>query len=102
MESFKKIPVLEVKWLKIGVLSKLSVIKGGQNVLFLWSAFLSPRLLFKKEKKKVDNADLAEKAILNAPREYSRLLPFWTSNSKVNFNALRTVQAEGAMEDKVY
>lgn len=56
----------------------------------------------KKKKKKVDNTDLAEKAILNAPREYSRLLPFWTSNSKVNFNALRTVQAEGAVEDKVY
>lgn len=55
-----------------------------------------------KKKKKVDNTDLAKKAILNVPREYSRLLPFWTSNSKVNFNALRTVQAEGAVEDKVY
>lgn len=56
----------------------------------------------KKRKKRVDKTDLAEKAILNAPREYSRLLPFWTSNSKVNFNASRTVQAEGAVEDKVY
>lgn len=102
MESFRKITVLEAKWLRIWVLSKLSVVKGGQNVLFLWSAFLPPPLWFKKRKKKVDKTDLAEKAILNAPREYSRLLPFWTSNSKVNFNALRTVQAEGAVEDKVY
>lgn len=64
--------------------------------------FFSPASGLKKKKEKDDNTDLAEKAILNVPREYSRLLPFWTSNSKVNFNALRTVQAEGAVEDKVY
>lgn len=83
-----------------GVIKAISYQRGTKCALSLICLSSPPSGL--KKKKKVDNTDLAEKAILNAPREYPRLLPFWTSNSKVNFNALRTVQAEGAVEDKVY